>query len=65
MTIQATSAQSAGTQEGSKLETRGVLILVVAIFFLFGGITNLNAIGIMHAKLVWDVPNEELRIIGQ
>lgn len=50
MTIQATSAQSAGPPDGSKLETRGVLILVVAIFFLFGGITNLNDVLIPKLK---------------
>ncbi|CAO1654945.1 sugar MFS transporter [Parasphingorhabdus sp. NYA22] len=50
MTVQATSAQSAGPPDGSKLETRGVLILVVAIFFLFGGITNLNDVLIPKLK---------------
>lgn len=50
MTIEATGATGVAQAEGSKLETRGVLILVVAIFFLFGGITNLNDVLIPKLK---------------
>lgn len=50
MTIEATGATGVAPAKGSKLETRGVLILVVAIFFLFGGITNLNDVLIPKLK---------------
>ncbi|MEH6758992.1 MAG: sugar MFS transporter [Parasphingorhabdus sp.] len=50
MALQASNARRAARTDGTKLETRGILILVVAIFFLFGGITNLNDVLIPKLK---------------
>lgn len=50
-------------QSGAESDVRGMLILVVAVFFLFGGITNLNDILIPKLKGLFSLRYAEAMLV--